>query len=455
MQNLTAKTELKGQGRRQRYWASAITSTLLLLWLCAGTGAKAQSESSELDQFSPNPLELTTSDPLLPNPPKEGESLSPANRQELAAALNQLNLEALAFLQGGDAVKAFETWNRELRLRRYLGPIAEMEALGRVGRIALDNGQRVEAQFITQRLLAMQKALLTQETVNLEQLQALGLAFQQVQAKGPTVEVYQKITEEARSRQDVIGEAESLRAIGKIHLKWLNYEKAAVVYENLAELIQEHRDLFLANAAAFNGGGTRGTNATSGSENAPAPTPPPTEEESLKQLAYIYTQARKPLQAIAVREKLIALYMNQQNLRGVPPLKIAIASDYETLGQRNLASQYYQEAYNLAVGIQQFAHASDALERLAALYRSQKQMEAALKIYQMQLVVQQQSYNLYGLMDTYDRIGEVYKELKAYRRALEAFQKGLEVATQLNHRQEYFAKKIQKVNRQMGVKSSQ
>lgn len=454
MQNWTKEKGFKSGRTAKRYAISAVTSAFLFLWLCAGGVAKAETENTPLDQFSPNPLEITTPDPLLPNPPTQGESLSPEQSLELATALDQLNLEALALLQAGDAVKALETWNRELRLRRYLGPLAEMAALGQVGKVMLDNGQRVEVQFITQRLLVLQKELMSQESVDLEQLQALGLALQQVQAKGPSVEVYQKIIESARSRQDVIGEAETLRTIAKIHLKWLNYEKAAAVYEELADLIQEHRDLFLVNAAAPNPTPARGSSTASTDQTQPVPEAPPTEEESLKQLAYIYTQARKPLQAIAVREKLIALYLNQQNIRAVPPLKMAIAAAYEALEQRNLASQYYQEAYNLAVADQQYAQASDALEKLAMLYRSQKQWEAAIKIYQMDLVIQEQAYNLYGLMNAYDQMGDVYKELKDDRRALEAFLKGLEVARKLNHREEYFAKKIQKLNNRQPRRSS-
>jgi Tetratricopeptide repeat. len=48
-----------------------------------------------------------------------------------------------------------------------------------------------------------------------------------------------------------------------------------------------------------------------------------------------------------------------------------------------------------------------------------------------------------------DNIGQVYQEMKDYNKALESYQKGLEVAKRLGHRQEYFARKIQKVNKQL------
>ncbi|MEG4082074.1 tetratricopeptide repeat protein [Microcoleus sp. POL10_C6] len=422
-----------------RIRSSVPIGCLLFLWLCAGSIASAQTNSPGLDQFSPNPLEITTPDPLTP----ANESLSSTQRDELTAALEELNLEAAAKLQAGDGAGAFEIWFRELRLRRYLGPAAEIAALSRVGSVAWSNGKNLELQLITKRLQAIQKQVKSQVPLNTELLPVFAAAFQQVRAKGPTVEVYQEILENARQNQDILAQGQILKAIGLIHINWLSYDKAAPVYEELATLIQENRDLFAANSAVQSSAVVAGNGAP------PQPVTPPTEVETLRQLAYVYQQSKQPLKAIAAREKLASVYLNLQNPSAIPPLKIAIASDYQTIGQINLAAQYYQEAYNLAVPIQQYAQASEALDKLALLYRSQKQWEQTLRIYQMQLLLEERAYNFYGLMNTYDKIGQVYQEMKAYDKALESYQKGLEVAKKLGHRQEYFAKKIQKVNKQL------
>jgi len=412
---------------------------LLFLWLCAGSIASAQTNQPGLDQFSPNPLEITTPDPLTPT----SESLSSTQRDELSAALDQLNLEAVAKQQAGDGVGAFEIWFRELRLRRYLGPAAEIAALSRVGSVAWSNSKTLELKFITQRLQAIQKQVKSQVPANTELLPALAAAFQQVRAKGPTVEVYQEILDNARQREDILAQGQTLKAIGQIHINWLSYDKAAPVYEELATLIQENRALFAANSVV------QTSTVTVGNGAPPQPVTPPTEVDALRQLAYVYQQSKQPLKAIAAREKLTAVYVNLQNPSAIPPLKIAIAADYQSLGQINLAAQYYQEAYNLAVPIQQYAQASEALDKLALLYRSQKQWEPTLRIYQMQLLLEERADNLYGLMNAYDNIGQVYQEMKDYKKALESYQKGLEVAKRLGHRQEYFARKIQKVNKQL------
>ncbi len=422
-----------------RMRSSVPIGCLLFLWLCAGSIASAQTNPPGLDQFSPNPLEITTPDPLAP----ANESLSSTQRDELTAALEELNLEALAKLEAGDGAGAFEIWFRELRLRRYLGPAAEIAALSRVGSVAWSNGKNLELQLITKRLQAIQKQVKSQVPLNTELLPAFAAAFQQVRAKGPTVEVYQEILENARQNQDILAQGQILKAIGLIHINWLSYDKAAPVYEELATLIQENRALFAANSAVQNSAVVAGNGAP------PQPVTPPTEVETLRQLAYVYQQSKQPLKAIAAREKLASVYLNLQNPSAIPPLKIAIASDYQTIGQINLAAQYYQEAYNLAVPIQQYAQASEALDKLALLYRAQKQWEPTLRIYQMQLLLEERAYNFYGLMSAYDNLGQVYQEMKAYDKALESYQKGLDVAKKLGHRQEYFAKKIQKVNKQL------
>lgn len=440
MQNLMFREGMPNRGNQiLRMRSSVPIGCLLFLWLCAGSIASAQTNPPGLDQFSPNPLEITTPDPLTP----ASESLSSTQRDELTAALEELNLEALAKLQAGDGAGAFEIWFRELRLRRYLGPAAEIAALSRVGSVAWSNSKNLELQLITKRLQAIQKEVKSQVPVNTELLPALAAAFQQVRAKGPTVEVYQEILENARQNQDILAQGQILKAIALIHVNWLSYDKAASVYEELATLIQENRALFAANSAVQNSAVVAGNGAP------PQAVTPPTEVDTLRQLAYVYQQAKQPLKAIAAREKLASVYLNLQNASAIPPLKFAIANDYETIGQINLAAQYYQEAYNLAVPIQQYAQASEALEKLALLYRSQKQWEPTLRIYQMQLLLEERAYNFYGLMNAYDNIGQVYQEMKAYDKALEAYQKGLEVAKRLGHRQEYFAKKIQKVNKQL------
>lgn len=428
------------------------SSTLFCLSQRGGVLAESQKEDLPPSTLSPNTLEIQTSEPIIPNLPENPENLTPLQREQVKETLEKLDLEALGYSQLGNPLKAFQLWHQEWMLSRYLGTVTEIQTLSRIAQISWEQGQKIEVQLIRQRLETILTESLAKNPVNLEHLQLLASAFQQTRSKADAVMVYQKIIELAHEKEDILTKGKALKSLGNIHLKWLSYEKAAVVYEDLARLIQENREAFLTAYLEFQSPPT--TPAPSGNSaitptNTPTPEAPPTEEETLKNLVYVYDQSGKSLQAIASLEKLIAFYTNLQNLKPIPTLKSAIASHYQSLGKRNLASQYYQESYTLAIGIQQFAIASEALEKLANLYSSQKQWEAALKIYQMQLTINQQSYNLYGTMSSYDKIGQMYVQMKQDKKALNAFQEALQIANQLGHGQEIFTQKIAKINRRL------
>jgi hypothetical protein len=101
MQNLMFREWMRHRYNQILMMRSSVPiGCLLFLWLCAGSIASAQTNQPGLDQFSPNPLEITTPDPLTPT----SESLSSTQRDELSAALDGLNLEAVAKQQAGDGV---------------------------------------------------------------------------------------------------------------------------------------------------------------------------------------------------------------------------------------------------------------------------------------------------------------------------------------------------------------
>ena len=391
---------------------------------------ETEEELESPDIFSPNPLESTQPDPLLPNPPTT-RTVTGEKREELSQELDKLNVEAAALLAAGETTKAFEIWNRELRLRRYLSKAEELAALSRVAEIAWNNSQKLQVQWITKRLETLRPEIKEQEPPNLELLQALGSAFNTVRAKDSGVEIYQQVISEARKQENVVTLKQALTAVGEIYLNWLDYDNAAIAYEELLE-VQQQSNLELSEIETTNF-------LISGNFE---------QANTLKQLAFIYNQGGKPLQAITAKERLVDFYEGQQNIAEVPEIKISIAEDYEELGRLNLASQYYQEAYSIAQSIQQFLTASDALENLAALYLSQDEKEAAIEIYKVQLLMDQQFFNVYGMMETYDRMGQVYAQLKAHGLAMSSFQRGLELSRQLGgYRESYFLQKLDKLNR--------
>jgi tetratricopeptide (TPR) repeat protein len=402
-----------------------IIHLIVLSFILAGipTGAIGQTKKPAkppATEFPPNPLELKTPDPLLPQAKRP---LTDAEIKQLAIALDMLNAEAAAQLKAGDRAKAFEIWNRELRLRRVQGLLPEVQALGRVGGIAWQENQTLQVRIITQRLDAILAKLqppanqsaavtpsLTAEQITL--LDALGLAYQQVRSPGVAATVYQQVLADARQRQDTAKVEATLLTLGQLYLVWFNYPQAAEAYRELLPVAQAKGDR-------------------------------PNEILYLKQLAYIYEQAKQPDQAILYQQQLVNLYQKLNQLEPIPALKVKIGDNYLLAAQPLLAEENYLAAYQLAQPLLQFGYAGDSLRKLGELYRQNDRPDAALKVYDFLIAVEQQAYNVYGTMAAYDEIGKIHLARKAYPQAAIAFQRGLELAKQLKHREDYFTKQIQ------------
>ncbi|MBD2389052.1 hypothetical protein RI030_13300 [Aphanizomenon flos-aquae NRERC-008] len=395
-----------------------IITTIIVWHLCIFTTLAAEKKIEDLDKFPPNPLEITINDPILPNLPNKRE-LTATELQKLRTDLDGLNQEAQMTMQREDKKKAFEIWNRELRLRRFLGTLSEVEALSRVGEIAWNQNEREEVRYISKRLQVIQSEMEKQKNTDLQLWKSLGTAYQKIRIPKLGVLVYEQILILVKAQKDVSMEIETLKNIGELHLSWFDYSQAANTYQKLLNL-------------AINQGDKNN------------------ELEYLEQLNYIYAQAKQPQAAIDILNQLVQIYTNQQNLNQIPALKLAIATNYESLAKENTnlkqqAFDNYQEAYTSAWQLEQYARAGEALEKLIAFYRSEKQIDAALQTGKILIETQTLANNFYGLMLAYDEIGNLYLERQEYAQALTAFEKGLAMAKQLKYQEAYFTQQIEKL----------
>jgi tetratricopeptide (TPR) repeat protein len=401
-----------------------IITTIIVWHLCIFATLAKDKKFENLDKFPPSPLEINTPDPLLPNLANKRE-LTPVELQKLKTDLDELNQEAQEILQGEDNKKAFEIWNRELRLRRFLGLLAEVEALSRVGEISVNENEREEVQYISQRLQVIQSDMLKQKSTDLQLWKSLANAYQKLRLYKLAISAYEQILILGKQQQDSFAEIETLKNIGELHLSWFDYNQAANVYQKLLNL-------------AINQGDK--TN----------------ELVYLQQLAYIYTQGKQHQLAIDILNKLVEIYTNEQNLTQIPTLKLAIAANYEFLAKENpnfrqQAFDNYQEAYTIAWKLEQYARAGEALNKLIALYRSQKQITAALETSQILIETETLANNFYGLMSAYNQIGNLYLERREYAKALTAFEKGLEIAQELKYQESYFTKQIERLKTEIKI----
>jgi tetratricopeptide (TPR) repeat protein len=401
-----------------------IITTIIVWHLCIFSTLAKDKKFENLDKFPPSPLEITTPDPLLPNLANKRE-LTPVELQKLKTDLDELNQEAQKILQGEDNKKAFEIWNRELRLRRFLGLLAEVEALSRVGEISVNENEREEVQYISQRLQVIQSDMLKQKSTDLQLWKSLANAYQKLRLYKLAISAYEQILILGKQQQDSFAEIETLKNIGELHLSWFDYNQAANVYQKLLNLAINQDDK---------------TN----------------ELVYLQQLAYIYTQGKQHQLAIDILNKLVEISTNEQNLTQIPTLKLAIAANYEFLAKENpnfrqQAFDNYQEAYTIAWKLEQYARAGEALNKLIALYRSQKQITAALETSQILIETETLANNFYGLMSAYNQIGNLYLERREYAKALTAFEKGLEIAQELKYQESYFTKQIERLKTEIKI----
>jgi len=366
----------------------------------------------------PNPSLLDLPAQPHPNIPLINRPLTPLERRQLGESLDAMNSQAQALLNQGKETEAFNIWYEELRLRRYLGLLSETEALGRVGAVAWNRTRTEDVRIITQRLREIQQQAEIENTLQGELLNALATSYEQLHSLDNILSMYQKLLETARATGDLTTQESLLSKIGQVYLSRFDYSQAAPVYEELLKMAQGRGDSLQ-------------------------------EGIYLQKLAQIYSEALQPQNAVKIKESLVDNYLKTQKVKAIPDLKILIGIDYEALKELEKASQNYQEAYSLAWALQQYGISGEALKKLGELYQKNQQEDYALQIFQELIKVEQKGYNYYGLMNTYDKIGNIYTNKKNYSEAMSAFQKGLELARSIGHQENYFINKINQTNQQI------
>jgi len=115
-------------------------------------------------------------DPLVP----ASVPLTPFQRRRLREALDQLNQDAQAQWNIGNQAAALEIWYRELRARRKLSTLEEINALGRVGGLVWEKSRKEDVLAISNRLEAIKQEQTKKKALTPEIQTALATAYQQI-----------------------------------------------------------------------------------------------------------------------------------------------------------------------------------------------------------------------------------------------------------------------------------
>ncbi|MEL7227165.1 MAG: hypothetical protein AAGL17_20600 [Cyanobacteria bacterium J06576_12] len=159
-------------------------------------------------------------------------------------------------------------------------------------------------------------------------------------------------------------------------------------------------------------------------------------------MAYTYQQAKSLPNAVRAQTDLLERYQAQGEEEEFPELMVAIAQNYRTLNLHTSAIDYYRAAYQAAQRFDQFSFSAQVLKDLGELYESLALTDDALGTYTLLVPVEQQAYNDYGVMNAYDKIGQIQRRRGDNLEALKAFERALVIATRLGIQEDYFIEQI-------------
>jgi tetratricopeptide (TPR) repeat protein len=396
--------------RLQKFNHPLVRSLVLGVWLL--------SLSSPALAATENPRSLTKpkADPLLPSLTLN-RPLSPLERRLIEETILQLDRDAQQLLETGQNAQAFDLWFRVLNLQRSLGRSQEIIGLGTIGEQAWKTGQRLELQSITDRLhrLEMDLRKSPQQTLSPDG-KALGLAYQQVRDLNAAQTFYQFQLQLAQQQQDTTAMAEILTELIAVQWGALNYPLATDYTQQKLTVLR----------------------------SGPVTVQSLQEERSLLiSLAFLAKQIGDYPTQISALEETIALTLDLGLAEEIPTLWTALGDAYQANNQLDLAIRSYYQGYAFAQENQQYEAAQTILGSLGQLQETAGQLRDAIQTYELLRQVHRYSSNLLGLLDSYDRLGQLYLQLQQPEQAQEQFQQGLTLARRLKYRESEFEAHLQ------------
>lgn len=385
---------------------SSAVGLALISWALSPIIVWAQALPAEVrDPFLADPELTEPRDPLLPDL-LILRPLSPLERVELAASLDLLAAEAERLHFEGQTDLAFQIWMREVRLRRIFGYAEEIRAMQRVGLRAWEDSRTQETQLLTLRLRQIQTELLNQAPLDISLLEAVAATFEVLRDIDSAIAVYDTLIVQASQAGDQAERQRLLENLANLQESWFRFDVAGKTYQSLLA-------------------------ANSGSD-------------PLKQVQYLqgairnYQDAGELQTTVGLQRRLLAQYQANNSIQPIPALMLAIARNYRALDDVTQAQTYYLTTYSTALGQNQTNIAREAVEDLAEIYRSLDRPDDVIYLYEQQAALGRLSYDGYGLMQVFDRLGQFHEAQNEPDKAIAAYQEGLILADHLGHREAYF-----------------
>lgn len=363
-----------------------------------------------LDAFLTNPLEADPRDPLLPTTVVD-RPLSPLELYALELELFQLDAQARELLLAEQPDAAFDLWMREVQLRRLFGLDTELEALNRIGQQAWNSQRSQEVRLMSVRLKRIWEA--EKATATLDRVEAIAAIAQILRMRDTSTEIYQQLIEMTAS--DIPAQQSWFVVLAGHYLQWFDFNNAALLYTQLAERAKAE-------------GNT------------------PEHTQYLRDLIYSYQQAKNYAEVLPVQAELLRLYRATGQNDREPPLEIDIARNFRAIEGYPQALEYYNLAYVTAQSLQLYGHVSTVLKDLGDLYAEQGLTNEALTMYNLLVRAEQQAFNQHGILEAYDRLGQLYLSIDDTENALIAFRAGVAFSESLKYREAYFRGQVARLS---------
>lgn len=363
-----------------------------------------------LDAFLTDPLEAEPPDPLLPVIAIE-RPLSPLELYQLELELFRLDQQARELLLLGQPDEAFALWMREVQLRRLFGIEVELEALGRIGQQAWNSQRSQEVRLMSVRLERIWLA--EKETATLERVETIAAIAQTLRMRDISTEIYQQLID--MTADDPAVQQTWVAVLADHYLQWFYFEDAAQLYTGLV-------------ASAKSQGNTL------------------EHTQYLKDLIYSYQEAKAYEKVLPVQAELLQLYRATRQSDREPPLEIDMARNFRALGLYTQSLEYYNLAYVTAQRLELYGHVATVLKEVGDLYAERELTNEALTMYNLLVRAEQQAYNQHGILEAYDRLGQLYLSIDDTENALIAFRAGLAFSESLKYREAYFRGEVAKLS---------
>lgn len=405
-EDFSTQTRRHGQGQGVGRML-CVGAALMALVLGSPTTPAQVLQPKIRDAFLSDPLTDVPRDPLLPSPPIP-RSLSPLEELALTQGLDQLLITITELGLAGDTQAARALWMREIRLRRLLGVRAELVAIARAAPTLQNWNATQELQLLSARLTT----LVAETPLPVDQLQEVAVTYAALGNLEAAISLHRTLAEAAR---DQAAYSAQLEQIANLYQAGFQFPEAAKVYQELVEI-------------AANQGVTSDQVRFL--------------QAQIKNLA----EAQDPAGALEAQQQLLQHYLKDSAYwPQVASLQYAMADNQVLLEDLDTASRQYQIAYTNAIGSQQFSLAAATLGRLVKLYETLGRWTDVDYLYDQLLSIHQTTSNAYGLMDSFDQLGQLYEKRRNPEAALLTYRRGLALARSLEHRQAYFESQIKRL----------